>query len=172
MSIVGIDLGQTIGWVKGDPVGQLRWGSFTLANTTDLGAWLESADEILNPLLRGATGVAVEQPFMGKNYFPVRKLIALLGQVHRWARIHNIHYQAIQEIAIPTGKRTLSGSGKADKDMMIAAAAAHGYEGMTEHEADALGVWWVYQFGAAEPAKRPSKRSSKGVSLISGADDE
>lgn len=165
--ILGLDLGQNLGWVLGNRVGPLRHGVFTLKNTTDLGAWLRSSDEFFQYIFQeGVTGVAVEQPFMGSSYQAARKLLALLGHAYYWASFYGIPTSCFQEVAISTGKRTLSGYGKADKDQMIAAAAARGYPDLdTEHEADALGVWWVYQFGAMEPAKRKPK-SSKGRSII------
>ncbi len=165
--ILGLDLGQNIGWVLGNRVGPLRHGVFELKNTTDLGVWLRSSDEFFQAIFQEqVTGVAVEQPFLGESYYPARKLLALLGMAHYWGSFYGVSSMCFMEVAISTGKRTLSGYGKADKDQMIAAAAARGYPSITtEHEADALGVWWVYQFGAMEPAAKRKTRSSKGVSV-------
>lgn len=164
MITLGLDLGQNIGWVKGGPVGPLEHGSFPMPNTTDLGLWLQGSDALFRKILPGCTGVAVEQPFLGDSYFPARKLLALLGHVYYWGRVVGIAQSQFKEVAISTGKKTLSGYGRADKDQMIAAAAALGYEGYDEHEADALGVWWVYVFGEAEAL--PSQRSRSGPGKV------
>jgi len=161
--ILGLDLGQTVGWVLGDAVGPLRSGSFELKNTTDLGAWLRSSDPLFQALLPQCTAIAVEQPFMGKSYFPARKLIALLGHVYYHWNCIGRSASGIEEIPVSTGKLTLSGHGGADKDRMIAAAAERGYPDLSEHEADALGIWWCYVFGRRESIAKARARTSKGV---------
>lgn len=161
--IIGLDLGQHIGWVKGNAVGPMASGTFEMDNTTDLGRWLQSSDPFFRQQLNGVTGIAVEQPFMGTDYFAARKLIALLGHMHYWRRIHGLPSNAVSEIAVSTGKKALSGRGNATAEQMIAAAAGHGHLGMDEHQAHALGIWWVYVFGRAEDPPKPRTRSSKGV---------
>lgn len=155
--IVGLDLGEKIGWCKGAAVGPMDFGTIQVEGGSDLGAFLTSAMEQLPAVLRGASGIAVEQPFLGDSYYPARKLLALLGVVHQVARWEGIGSKQIEEIPIATGKLTLSGYGKADKGMMIMAAAERGYFDLDEHQADALGIWWTYVFGRREKNK-PARR--------------
>lgn len=162
--ILGLDLGQTIGWVLGDAVGPLRHGIHPMQNTTDLGLWLRSGDEFWQQIFGSGlvTGVAIEQPFLGESYYPARKLLALLGAAYYWGSFYGLSATQFMEVPIATGKKTLTGYGKADKNRMVAAAKERGYVDIeTEHEADALGVWWVYQFGRQEPIRKPRSRSSK-----------
>lgn len=176
--ILGLDLGQTIGWCLGNAVGPLRHGEFPLKNTTDLGLWLRSSDDFFIPMFRdgGVTGVAIEQPFLspgGKKadgsskpggYYPARKLLSLLGHAYMWGSFYGLSDIHFEEVPVASAKLTLSGSGAADKDQMIAAAAARGYPSITgEHEADALGIWWCYVFGRAEPIAKRRSKSSKAV---------
>jgi Holliday junction resolvasome RuvABC endonuclease subunit len=165
--ILGIDLGQHLGWVKGDPVGRFSHGTIEMPKSTILGQWLAGLDPHIPELLFGVTGIAIEQPFMGRDYYPIRKLIALLGYVHRHAELAGI--RAIKEYPVATGKLTLSGRGNADAEQMIAAAAERGYPGLNEHEAHALGIWWIWQFGAAESRSRAA-RTSKGRSILNQGD--
>lgn len=162
--ILGLDLGQHIGWCLGNAVGPMRHGTFPLENSTDLGVWLRSSDEFFMSILdEDITGIGVEQPFLGESYYPARKLLALLGHLYWHASYKGISASLIQEVPVPTGKLALSGMGHATKEQMIEAATAQGYPGITtEHEADALGIWWVYVFGRAEPIRKPHSRSGKG----------
>lgn len=165
MPVLGVDLGQTIGWFLGDAVGPCRWGSFKAEKTTDLHRWLRSVDAPLQQILPHATAIAIEQPWMGDNWYPLRKLAAQLGHVHYHAGFAGIPSAKIKEIPVATAKYTLAGHGRADKDMMIAAAAADGYEGMDEHAADAYGIWKTYVFGERERPAKAKTRSSKPVSV-------
>jgi len=166
MNVLGLDLGQTVGWFLAPPVGPARWGHFELESTTDLGRWLRSADAALQALLPMADEIAIEQPFLGASYYPARKLIALLGHCYWHAGFCGISASSIVEIPVATGKHTLAGHGQADKAMMIAAAAVDGYEGLSEHSADAYGIWKVHVFGKRQPIAKARAKNGKGVSLI------
>lgn len=166
MPVLGIDLGQTVGWFLGEAVGPCRWGSFPLATTTDLGRWLKSSDEFWQAILPEADAMAIEQPFLGASYYPARKLISLLGHAYWHAGYVGLTHNAIMEVPVSTGKHTLTGHGNADKDQMIAAAAADGYEDMDEHAADAYGIWKVYVFGRREKISKPKARNGKGKSIL------
>jgi hypothetical protein len=157
--ILGIDLGTSMGWVLGDPVGPLEWGTFECAAGTHLGKRVASADAFWRKMLPRCDGVAVEKPNTAGNsaYFAIRSNMALLGALHYWSTFYP-NVRVIEEISVMSGKLALSGNGHASKEEMIAAAAALGYEGMTEHEADALGIWWIYQFGPAETKAQRMKR--------------
>lgn len=167
--ILALDIGQHLGWVLGNAVGPVRYGTAELSATTNLGAFVRSMDAPLQALIPRATAIAVEKPFTAGNaaYFAIRKNMAGLAMIHYWANFYGL--AAPTEISVMTGKLTLSGSGNADKARMIAAAEERGYPGMNEHEADALGIWWVYVFGKQEPIRKPHSRSSKGVVITQPA---
>ncbi len=148
--LLGLDLGQHLGWVLGPPDGgpPLTTGTKKLKETTQLGPWLASCDAEIKELvsMRGVTAIAIEQPFLGESYYPARKLLALLGHVHYWAHWYDIH--AINEIPIATGKKALSGYGKAEGPQMIGAALKWGCPVTDEHQAHAAGIWKAHVFGA------------------------
>lgn len=156
MMTLGLDLGKKIGWVKGDTVGPIESGTFELEETTDLGLFLQSSDAFLMNVLPGVKQIAYEQPYLGDNLWPAQKLLALLGHVAYHARFQGIGWKQMHPIANSTGKKKLAGHGHAEKPQMIEAAKLWGLDDPDEHEADALGVWLVKQFGpAAEPRKAP-----------------
>lgn len=164
MSLLALDLGQGIGWVRGKAVGPMEHGVIMLPTTTDLGLWLAVAEEKMRPLFRGVTAIAVEKPFLGESYYPARKLISLMGIVYYSAHHRGLGKSDITEIENAKAKLTLAGHGRADKNQMIAAAEQRtGLPGWSEHDADALGIFWVWHFGAAEPISKAKTRSSKAV---------
>lgn len=168
--ILGLDLGGTLGWVKGNAVGPIQHGQFDCENTTNLGRWLKSSDTFFRTILPGVTAIAVEQPYLGDSYYPARKLLAQLGHLYYWCDAVGVPIGNVREIAISTGKHTLAGHGRADKDQMIAAAFdMHGLEGLDEHEADALGIWHVHVFGEREKTAPRRTRSGPGKSVKGGA---
>lgn len=164
--ILGIDLGENIGWVLGNRVGPLRSGTIFCEGGSNHSKIMESTCAAFHQILGqgGITGVAVEQPFLGQSYYPARRLLGQLGALYLLGPTYGVGNSLIQEIPIASGKKALSGAGNAEGPQMIAAAAGHGYEGLDEHQAHALGVWWVYQFGRVEgPRKKP--RSGPGSSV-------
>ena len=166
MRVLALDLGQQMGWVLGGAVGPVRHGVISTPATTDLRKYLAPLASDMRRLVRHADRVAVEKPFTnGGAYYAIRKNMASLAMLYYVAGFEDI---PVEEVSVATGKLTLSGRGNADKDMMIAAAARLGFPGMCEHEADALGIWWVAVHGRAEPAPKRRTRSSKGVSLMNG----
>lgn len=170
MTTLALDLGQTIGWVKGSTVGPIEFGSFAMTETTDLGLWLQGADTFLMKAMEGVTDIAVEQPFLGESYYPARKLLGLLGHVYYHARYKGIAGALVNEIPVPTAKLALAGHGRAEKEDMIAAACEFmGWEAseIDEHVADACAIWRVHLFGERLPARRKPK-SSPGRSILRG----
>lgn len=169
MTTLALDLGKSIGWIKGAAVGPLEHGVIELGTDTDLGAWLMIACMKLPPLMRGVHDIAVEQPFLGDSYYPARKLLGLLGVVYLCANGEGIPGSMVHEYAVPTAKKALTGYGKAEKDQMIAAAIEWWGlpDDISEHEADASAILKVHRFGPAPPARK-KPRSSKGVSLLNG----
>ena len=169
--LLAIDLGRNMGWVLGARVGPLRGGTIQLEDTTDLGRFVASMVDPLRPLIRECTAIAVEKPdTAGLSYYGIRKNMAGLGMLHYLAHIYG--GKPVEEISVTTGKLTLAGHGRADKDQMIFAAIERGLSNPTEHEADAFGIWLVHQFGAAERNKRNPRRSGKGRSILKPAEGE
>lgn len=168
--ILSIDLGTKLGWFLGDVVGPARWGTFPCAGGSDLGKRLRSTDEFWRAMLPLCTGIAIEKPNTAgdSNYFPIRSNMAMLGHAHYWLGYYP-NVTAIEEISVNSGKLALTGFGHADKDQMIASAARQGYAGMDEHQADALGIWMVFQFGKPETKAERLKRlrqEARGRSIL------
>lgn len=161
--VLGLDLGQNVGWFKGGAVGPCTFGTFRMKNTTDLGLWLRGSDEFFREVLVGVDAVAIEQPFFSRDYYAVRKLISLVGYACMWSSTMGIPAARIAEIPVPTAKLTLAGSGRAEKSDMIAAAADRGYPGLNEHESDAFAVWTVSVFGKREPIAKRRTTNGKPV---------
>lgn len=172
MTILAIDLGTHLGWFLGGAVGPCSHGTYKLEDTTDMGRWLRSSDAFFQKILPVCRHVVVEKPNTAGDsaYFAIRKNMALLGHVHYWAGFHGIVIRPSDEISVMTGKLTLAGSGRAEKQDMIDAAARDGFVGMDEHAADAYGIWKVAVFGARVPIRKARSRSSKGVSLVQGGE--
>lgn len=171
MTTLALDLGQNIGWCRGSAVGPLDFGTFPMKETSDLGLWLQGSDSFLMNIMKGVDDIAVEQPFLGDSYFPARKLISLLGHVYYHARFQGIAAQHVNEIAVSSGKKALSGYGKADKDQMIQAACDFwGFEAeeIDEHIADASGILKFHLFGSGPPSRNRKTRSSPGRSILRG----
>ena len=161
MTLLALDLGQNVGWVRGSVVGPMTFGTFEMVRSTNLGKWLASFDPFVRKHFSGVTAIAVEQPFLGENYFAARKLIALLGAVHYWSSFYPIG--VVNEIAVSSGKLNLSGLGNADAERMIRAAKDRYGLDMDEHQAHALGIWDVHHLGKMAPIPKARSRSSKGV---------
>lgn len=166
MTVLALDLGKNIGWVKGGAVGPVQSGTFPLEDTTDLGEWLRSADPFLTSgVLRGVSSIAIEQPFMGKSLWPMQKLSALLGHIVYYASFEGVGWKQVEMVGVSTGKKKLAGSGRAEKEDMIAAAIAWGLDDPDEHEADALGIFLVHLFGPNN-APPPRRTRSGPVKVI------
>lgn len=161
--VLALDLGVNIGWVRGAAVGPHQHGTFVLPTTTDLGRWLAASDEFFRDALQGVDVVACEKPYLGQDYYATRKLVSLLGHCAYWCRHTGVPDARQIEVPIATGKLTLSGDGRANGAKMIAAAAERGYPGMNDHEAHALGVWWVAVFGKADPIAKRRTTNGKPV---------
>lgn len=160
--ILALDLGVHLGWYLADPTGPARFGTIELKNTTNLGQYIRSINPPLQELLQQCRVVAVEKPNTGGNsaYFAIRKNMAALGKICELCDFMGLGQPT--EISVMTGKLTLAGTGRADKDMMIAAAKQQFGHDMNEHEADALGIWKVFVFGAAEPIRKARSKSGPG----------
>lgn len=159
MIIVGVDPGTNLGVCrapKGDRraiVAGVSLKTVRLKDTTDLGAWLRSADEPIRELLRGADLLAIEKPnTQGQHHSGLFKNIALYGHCLYWATHHGVR---VQPINVSHSKTILTDRGNAVKDEMVAAAEFQlGLRpGELDHNAaDAFAAWLVASYGIPKSA--------------------
>jgi Holliday junction resolvasome RuvABC endonuclease subunit len=169
MTTLAIDLGQHMGWCRGNAVGPLEHGTFEMPDTTDLGRWLAGSDRFFMEMLPGVDTVAIEQPFMSDSIYPIRKLLAALGHCHYHWHVLGRSSSLIEEIPVSTGKLTLAGKGHAEAhEMIYAACEFFGFEHaeIDEHQAHAMGLFKVHLFGRIEPPNRRRSRSGPGRSIL------
>jgi Holliday junction resolvasome RuvABC endonuclease subunit len=132
-----------------------------LRDTTDLGAFLRSADAHIHEALIGATECAIERPnTQGQNHSGIVKNVALAGHIAYLATCKGV---AVEWVNVSAVKLILTDSGNAKKEQVIPAAELWlGLPGgtLTEHEADALGVWLVRCYGVPEGRAAREKAAS------------
>lgn len=135
-----------------------------LRDTTDLGAYLRSADQHIRDEFEGASAIAVEQPnTAGQHYNGIRKNIALIGHIHYWASIYGLN---VTEVNVSHVKIAMTGNGHAKKEQVIAGAyrfletSALKID-IDEHMADAVGVWHVFSYGVQESVNQRKTREAK-----------
>lgn len=161
MICLAFDIGEHIGWVKGAAVGPLEHGTFDVPEHKRLGPWLRAADDFWRDVMPGADVIAYEQPFFGKDIYAADRLFGMKAMIHYWAG-WIVPSVPVKPVMIATAKATLAGNRWATKERMVAAAAERGYEGLDEHQADALGVWWAIVFGKAPAPQTRRSRSGPG----------
>lgn len=183
MVAVFFDLGRNLGVLRAplkEKAAIIHGVSLTtikLRDTTDLGAFLRSADEPIREWIRGADEVHVEAPnTIGQNHWAIRKNCALLGHVFYWACHHGIPCKPWN---VTEAKLALADRGNAKKEEMMAAAEFQlGLRAgtLTEHEADAYAGWLLVSYGAppnaaqrqkAAVAKRKAAREAAKTSKLS-----
>lgn len=156
--LIAFDPGMHLGWACA-PLGEshlLRFGTIKLRDTTDLGAYLRSADSELQAILRGKTAIAIEKPNThAQHHTGIFKNVSLYGHVAYWANMLGIPMNPVNTMHVKT---SITGSGNANKEMMIAGARALGFDVADEHQADALGAWWTISYGVPESKTDYNKR--------------
>lgn len=145
-----------------------------LKDTTDLGLYLRSAQDPLRELLAGCTDVYVERPNTERqHYTAIRKNMALLSFTAYWATFYGV---AFHEVNVAHVKGILTDSGNAKKEFVMERAEyllGLPAGALTEHEADAFGVWMVASYGPPQKAadrqkaftarKRAEKEAAKAA---------
>jgi len=144
MLILSLDMATCTGWAcgyadKGVPV----LGHLKLPSTKkDLGHWMEAALIEYGELLDTThpDHVIYESPFLGgkTQLVTLRKLYTLASVIEYLCRQRKI---PVSEVAITTVKKTLTGSGRAQKEDMLQAARKMGMSPSNFDEADAFGIW-------------------------------
>ena len=170
-------LGWTIGPFSPDtPNDQVSFGTVKLSTSTDVGAYLQSADEALQDLMsRGITAWAIEVMNTQRSYHhAIVKGVAIYSHCLYTARLLQLPPPTVFS---PTEiKTTMTGNGLAKKPEIIAAAQLLGFDVKTDHEADAIGIRRAYIFGVPEgkterlkreaKERREAKEAAKGAKLL------
>lgn len=133
-----------------------------LRDTTDLGAYLRSADDHIREAIRGTSEVVIEEPnTQGQNHSGIVKNVALAAHIAYWATLDGVPWRFIN---LRHAKVILTDNGAAKKEQMMPAAEfllglPRGR--LTEHEADAFGIWMVASFGVPESSSARKARHAK-----------
>jgi Holliday junction resolvasome RuvABC endonuclease subunit len=141
--ILFLDLATRAGWCVGAPDETPRYGTKVLPSTgEDIGRFAAAYNEwLLDMITLESPGLVVfEAPILAgrTNLTTARKLTGLAWHTEfvcnlRQVRVREHHLQSI--------KKMFAGSGRADKDAMIAAARRLGFDPKDDNQADALGGW-------------------------------
>ena len=141
-SILALDLGTTTGWaVRNDRcrilhgTAEFRPSRFEGGGMRYLrfGNWLEQTLEITG----GIDAVYFEEIRRHAGTDAAHVHGGLLATLTSWCEGHGIPYQGVP---VGTIKRFATGKGNADKQAMIAAVRARGFEPADDNEADAIAI--------------------------------
>jgi Holliday junction resolvasome RuvABC endonuclease subunit len=149
-AILALDLGQKTGWAVRNADGAIASGTVEFKPSRWEGggmvylrfrAWLQEVDETASGIgavyfeeVRAHRGVAASHAYGG-----------FLAHLTAWAEANRIPYRGIP---VATIKRHVAGKGNADKDAVIAAVRALGFEPKDDNEADALALLdWALRNG-------------------------
>tara|TARA_R110002051_G_scaffold316556_2_gene396341 strand:+ start:9280 stop:9795 length:516 start_codon:yes stop_codon:yes gene_type:complete len=142
---LGLDLATCTGFCHGPAdTGEVpTLGHITMPKTgPDVGRFLCVYEDWLNALVRRIEPALIvfEAPILPSTtkLETTRKLQGLAGVTEMVGHRHRIE---LAEVAGSTVKKALTGSGKAEKADMIAAARHYGFNPQTSDEADAFGIW-------------------------------
>lgn len=143
MHLVTLDLATRIGWTAGPHTSRdFQFGSYTLPSTgEDVGKFAQAAHDWLReffPVPAKDWLVVFEQPIMPKDAHLVtlRKLYGLAWHVE-------FYFSGRCEVAEANNssvKKQFTGSGRAQKDDMVAAAVAAGFAAENHDQADAIAL--------------------------------
>jgi Holliday junction resolvasome RuvABC endonuclease subunit len=149
-AILALDLGQTTGWAVRNADGAIASGTVKFKPGRFEGggmiylrfrAWLQEVDETAGGIgtiyfeeVRSHRGVAASHAYGG-----------FLAHLTAWAEANKIPYAGAP---VATIKRHIAGKGNADKDAVIAAVRALGFDPADDNEADALALLdWALRNG-------------------------
>ena len=146
--ILALDLGQKTGWAVRNADGAIASGTVEFKPSRWEGggilrfrAWLQEVDETAGGVgtvyfeeVRSHRGVAAAHVYGG-----------FLAHLTAWAEANKIPYAGVP---VGTIKRHVTGRGNADKDAVIAAVRALGFDPADDNEADALALLdWALEHG-------------------------
>jgi hypothetical protein len=149
-AILALDLGQKTGWAVRNGDGAIASGTAEFKPGRFEGggmvflrfrAWLQEVDETAGGIgamyfeeVRSHRGVAAAHAYGG-----------FLAHPTAWAEANMIPYRGVP---VATIKRHVTGKGNADKEAVIAAVRALGFEPVDDNEADALALLdWALKIG-------------------------
>jgi hypothetical protein len=148
-AILALDLGQTTGWAVRTPDGVITSGTAEFKPGRHEGGgmgylrfrrWLEEmratcgVAEVVYEEVAAHRGVAASHAYGG-----------FLAHLTAWAEARQIPYAGVP---VGTIKRHVTGRGNADKDAVIAAVRALGFDPADDNEADALALLdWALKTG-------------------------
>jgi hypothetical protein len=149
-AILALDLGQTTGWAVRTPDGVIMSGTaeFRPGRFQSVGmiflrfrGWLEEVRETTGSI--GA--VWFEEVRVHRGVAAAHIYGAFVGHLTAWAEMNQIPYGGVP---VGTIKRHVTGRGNADKEAVIAAVRALGFNPADDNEADALALLdWVLETG-------------------------
>jgi crossover junction endodeoxyribonuclease RuvC len=149
-AVLALDLGQKTGWAVHNTDGAIASGTVEFKPSRWEGggmvylrfrAWLQEVDETAGAIgavyfeeVRSHRGVAAAHAYGG-----------FLAHLTAWAEANRIPYAGVP---VATIKRHIAGKGNADKDAVIAAVGALGFDPKDDNEADALALLdWALRNG-------------------------
>ena len=145
MKIAALDLSSHTGYAFGEHHEHPRYGTFDLPKTQDdVGRFVAAFDEWLNALIdvEHPELLAFEAPLMlgggQTSITTTRKLMGLASHVEFVCYRRGI---ICREGNVSKIKKFWTGSGRAKKPEMIAAARKWGYRVRDDNQADALALW-------------------------------
>lgn len=157
-SVIAFDLATATGWACGAPDAEPRFGTKMLPKTGDeIGRFLVAFEDWLNDMItvEDPALVVFEAPILrrgGGNPIVARKLMGLANCVETICYRRDV---SCRQAHLATVKKSFTGSGRAEKAEMIAAARRWGWDVRNDNEADALGLWTLaVRFRDPETYKR------------------
>jgi hypothetical protein len=144
MNILAIDIGTQCGWALGTRDGKVRSGSQSFAAKKHDGPgarWLKFR-AFLTETGRSVGELHAVYFEDVKRHGPGQVIAAhvyggFLAHLQAWCELNRI---TLVPVGVGTIKKSWTGKGNADKEMMIAAAVAKGYKPADSNEADALAI--------------------------------
>jgi hypothetical protein len=151
-AILALDLGQKTGWAVRNADGAIASGTVEFKPGRFEGggmvflrfrAWLQEVDEAAG----GTRAVYFEEVRSHRGVAAAHAYGGFLAHLTAWAEANRIPYRGIP---VATIKRHVTGRGNADKDAVIAAVRALGFDPADDNEADALALLdWALRTGGA-----------------------
>ena len=149
-AILALDLGQKTGWAVRNADGAIASGTVEFKPGRFEGggmvylrfrAWLQEVDETAG----GVGAVYFEEVHSHRGVAAAHAYGGFLAHLTAWAEANKIPYAGVP---IATIKRHATGRGNADKDAVIAAVRALGFDPADDNEADALALLdWALRNG-------------------------
>jgi len=142
MATIALDLGTTTGWALRGYDGLITSGTASFRpGRFDGGGmrylrftnWLTEIDRLSGPI----SAIWFEEVRRHAGTDAAHVYGGLMASLTSWAELRGIPYQGVP---VGTIKRHATGKGNADKDAMIAAARARGFNPADDNEADAIAL--------------------------------